>query len=641
MLLHNKDKQSHTVVNIKIRICFILLCAGLIILWMRAFFIQIIWRGDLIKKVKSQYWKKELVYGTRGDIYTKDNVLLANTVVLKSVFVLPKELDDPRRVSIKLSKILGIGRKKVLKAVSSKRSFVWIKRKISDKQAKMIEHARLSGVYLTDEMARVYPQQTMAGQLIGFVGIDNRGLEGLEKGLDEILSGAKQYHLVQRDGKGRIIYAPGELSKSVSGKDVFLTIDSRIQTIVEDALAKGVIKTKGNYGMAMVVYVPTGEILAWAQYPFFNPNRFRSYSPKIWRNRIALDMIEPGSTIKPLVVAAALANKTTSLDKIYYCENGRWRFKNVVIRDTHEYKWLSVPRIIRYSSNICTAKIGLELGGEKLLQFFEKIGFTKTTNLPLPGEAKGMVDRERFFNDVDLANISFGQGISITPLQLVRAYLCLGNYGQFKQLKLIDKGEDSISYSLQVIPRDVAKAMLKIMKDVVEKDGTGTLARIPGFSVGGKTGTAQKVEDGRYSKEKYQACFVGFIPAEEPKYLGFVLVDEPKTAIYGGVVSAPIVREIFKGIILFDEKITPNKLNTNPTQKSKKIVLKRDLNLYHLSQVPDFRGMCLREVLRVCAKKKDVPNIRGKGPIVVRQYPTPGTKWKGQITLWLGYQTYN
>ena len=642
MFLLKKSNRDLTIINIKIRILFFVLFLGILTLWIRDFYIQIVWRKDLLKKSSHQYWKRELVNGPRGEIFTSDDVLVATSVILNSVFAVPKDIDNIDKTSRNLAKILDLSPGYIKKKLKTKRNFVWLKRRISDKQAKKIADLHPKGIHLTEEMARVYPQKIMAGQLIGFVGVDNQGLEGLEKSLDKQLSGEKKYFLVQRDGRGHLLYAPGQLKSSIAGKDIELTLDSRIQTICEKALAAGVKKNRGNYGIALVVEVKTGNILAWAQYPFFNPNSFRNSSPAIWRNRIALDMFEPGSTIKPLIVVAAMENKVCNLNKIYYCEKGKWKFEDVIIRDTHPHSWLSVSRIIRYSSNIGAAKIGLDVGAQRLFAFLNKIGFGSTTRLPLPGEAKGIFRDVSEWTKVDLANISFGQGISTTALQLVRAYLIIANHGVFTPLHLIEDYDDN-NQRKRVISRRVSDAILDVLKDVVEKDGTGRLARIEGMEIGGKTGTSQKVEHGKYSRKKYVACFIGLYPALDPKYLAFVLVDEPKENIYGGVVAAPIVREIFKKIFPLDTSLTQGPLNRDVLEaidsknKDKNSPLFYKKVIFKGSKMPDLKGMCLREVIHLLSKKHVIFEVRNKGPVVVKQYPKQGSSLKGKkVILWMG-----
>ena len=642
MTLLKRGNRDLSIINIKIRILFFALFLGILTLWIRDFYIQIVWRKDLLKKSSHQYWKKELVNGPRGEIFTSDDVLVATSVILNSVFAVPKDIDNIDKTSRNLAKILDLSPGYIKKKLKTKRNFVWLKRRISDKEAKKIADLHPKGIHLTEEMARVYPQKIMAGQLIGFVGVDNQGLEGLEKSLDKQLSGEKKYFLVQRDGRGHLLYAPGQLKSSIAGKDIELTLDSRIQTICEKALAAGVKKNRGNYGIALVVEVKTGNILAWAQYPFFNPNSFRNSSPAIWRNRIALDMFEPGSTIKPLIVVAAMENKVCNLNKIYYCEKGKWKFEDVIIRDTHPHSWLSVARIIRYSSHIGAAKIGLDVGAQRLFAFLNKIGFGSTTRLPLPGEAKGIFRDVSEWTKVDLANISFGQGISTTALQLVRAYLIIANHGVFTPLHLIEDYDDN-NQRKRVISRRVSDAILGVLKDVVEKDGTGRLARIEGMEIGGKTGTSQKVEHGKYSRKKYVACFIGLYPALDPKYLAFVLVDEPKENIYGGVVAAPIVREIFKKIFPLDTSLTQGPLNRDVLEaidsknKDKNSPLFYKKVIFKGSKMPDLKGMCLREVIHLLSKKHVIFEVRNKGPVVVKQYPKEGSSLKGKkVILWMG-----
>ena len=644
MSLFKQGNIKSSVINLKIKLVFLGLFLGLVVLWIRAFYIQFIWRQDLLHRSRSQYWKKELAYGKRGEIFSADNMLLAKSIVFKSVFAVPAKIETPKGASLKLARILNTSKNYMLRKLKAKRKFVWIKRKISDKEAEKIASLKIKGIYLTEERGRIYPQQIMAGQLIGFVGLDNKGLEGLEKSFDKVLSGKKEYFLVQRDGRGRTLYAPGQLDKGISGEDVVLTIDSRIQSIAEKAIANGVIKNKGKYGVALVVDVPTGNILAWAQYPFFNPNKFRSSSPSIWRNRIALDMFEPGSTMKPFTIASAIEEGVCDLNKIYYCEKGKWRFKDVVIRDTHPHGWLPVSKIIRYSSNIGAAKIGLELGPSRLFHFLKELGFGQPTHLPLPGEAKGLIRDVSNWTEVDLASISFGQGISVTPLQLVRAYLCIANHGLFVPLHLLPGTRDSSIK--RIISKTTCDKILLALRDVVEKDGTATMARIPGLQVGGKTGTSQKVENGKYSKNRYVASFIGIVPALNPRYLAFALIDEPKRSIYGGIVAAPVVKEIFKELIpldLFRDKIEQESISV-PENKAITVKINNHIPInqrnkkQNFTKIPDFRGKCLREVFAILSRKQLIPIVKGIGPVVVKQYPAPGSSWKHKkIVLWMGF----
>ncbi len=563
-------------------------------------------------------------------------MLLAKSVVLKSVFADPSEIGDKKKVAREVARALNLKRGRVLNLLKTHKKFVWIARKVGDKEAYLLKRQGIRGIYLTEEPARVYPQGEMAGQLLGFVGVDNHGLEGLEKSFDSYLSGKKRYFWIQRDGKGHILYAPGELQRGSPGKDLILSLDARIQSITEYALAKGVIENQARWGGALVVDVPTGEILAWAQYPFFNPNDYRRSSSSIWRDRIALDQFEPGSTVKPLVVASALQQKIIKPSTLIFCENGKWKFEDIILKDTHRHKWLTVSKIVRYSSNIGAAKIAIGLGARQLYEYFSTLGFGRPLGMPLPGEAKGSLRPYSSWGPVDLATAAFGQGFSVTMLQLAQAYNCLANLGVKVPLHITLIPPQNGPAPTRIFSREVALGVLKMLRDVVEKDGTGTLARIKGVEIGGKTGTSQKAgPEGGYSRDKYVASFVGLMPALSPRFLALVVIDEPKKDIYGGVVAAPVVKHIFEHILAYKGPIPMSRTHPSPgslplgSQKGKDSLPRAT----SISRVPDFKGMCLRQALDILAKKHIVPHIEGKGIWVVGQSPPPGSRWSSSVTL--------
>jgi cell division protein FtsI (penicillin-binding protein 3) len=303
----------------------------------------------------------------------------------------------------------------------------------------------------------------------------------------------------------------------------------------------------GKAGTCLVIHVPTGEILAWANYPFFNPNAARSVSPKEGRNRSALDVVEPGSTMKPLVVAAALQEGVVKPDTTFFCENGKFKVANRIIKDTHSYGDLTVNKIVRWSSNIGAAKIGLQLGPKRLHAYFEKLGFGTPTGLPLSGEGKGLVRSLKDWAPIDTATASFGQGVAVTPIQLAQAFLTLANDGVRKPLKLVLDPPQNMPQEVpvRVFDAEVAKTVQRMMREVVQEEhGTGKSARIQGLETGGKTGTAQKAGPHGGYGNKYLGSFVSFVPAIDPEYIFIVMVDEPEPSHYGGVVAAPAVREV-------------------------------------------------------------------------------------------------
>ena len=639
----------------KIRLAALGCFCGLIWLglWARAYHLQIIQGPDLARMANQQYWINISTYGQRGQITDARGRLLAKSVRVNSVFARPQEVAHPRQTSRTLSAILETSPEKVLKALKTDRSFVWIARKVSDRKSFQVQSAQLPGIYLTEEKDRFYPQGHLAGQLIGFVGLDNTGLEGLERSFDPLLAGERRDFVAQRDASGQVLFAPGQLGSTLAGQDVQLTIDANLQFAAEQALAEAVETNRAKSGMFLVVEVRTGSILAWAHYPFFNPNRYRQSSPNLWRNKIALDDFEPGSTLKPLLVAAALEEAVCSPRKIYFCENGEWVYDGHSFNDTHEYGWLSVRRVIRYSSNIGAGKIGLELGAKTYFSYLDQLGLGQEAGLPLPGESRGILRRPGRWTDVDLVTASFGQGLSTTALQLARAYLCLANRGVLKPLQLIVSPDRERAEPARVFSESTAETVLAMLEDVVQEDGTGTQARIEGISVGGKTGTAQKASpEGGYGYA-YLASFVGLFPSMNPDYLILGVVDEPKRNHYGGVVAAPAVREVALELVSTSNQ-EPMKKAVKQIPRGQKVT--SDIPRFRVNRaslagtastgtdgvVPNLCGLSLREAVDILIQRGVVPKVNGSGVTVTRQKPDPGQHWSETADtgwqLWLGEQ---
>jgi cell division protein FtsI (penicillin-binding protein 3) len=620
-------RKSFDWTRIRLRgVAFIFLCL-LGLLWARAYQVQILKGPELARSAQRQYWTKEYAGGGRGEIFDRNGMLLAKSVQVSSVYTRPMEVRDPRATAAAVARILKIPEKGLYQTLLQKKSFVWIARKISDKQAAQIEGAELPGIHMLVETERVYPQGHLAGQLLGFVGMDNDGLEGLERSFDEHLKGERVKNVVQRDARGQILYTQGEI-EGVHGHDLHLTIDSRIQYAMEEALATTVSTHQARSGMGMVVEVSSGEILAWANYPFFNPNAYKSSSPVQWRNRIALDALEPGSTMKPFLIAAALHHGTIKPESIFYCENGRWQQKGWAIEDTHKYEWLSVSRILSNSSNICAAKVGMTLGAETYAEYLRKFGFGRTTTLNLPGESAGVIRDPKTWYPLDLAAASFGQGIATSGLQLAQGFLCLARDGRFAQLKIV-RGMNLHETEEQVVSPESARAVIAMMREAVD-EGTGTRAAIQEVSMAGKTGTAQKAAVGGYGKE-YVASFIGLIPSTNPRYLILVIVDEPKKEYYGGLVAAPAVRAVALQTLSYRGEL-PERAGTVLAAKDSEAVTRQELlTLVEKPQpsvveaiMPDLRGMGLRQALEMLARQGVVPILEGSGMIIERQSPAPG-----------------
>jgi cell division protein FtsI (penicillin-binding protein 3) len=634
--------------RIKIVLIFCLFIMAWMGLWSRALFVQVIKGEELAGMAHRQYYSREKITGKRGEIFDRNGVVLAQSVRSKSVYANPFLIDDKNSAVSNLSQALESDRDRINDLLNRNAGFVWVQRKVSDRTAQRVSRQNIPGVFIIDEHTRVYPRGHMLGQVLGFVGIDNQGLEGLEKSLNEELSGAEMVIVLQKDASGhKMSLLPQDPGRKVDGRDVVLTIDSEIQFAAERHLARAVEDSRGTSGLALVVHVPTGEILAWASYPFFNPNSFQSFSSDFWRNRAAVDIIEPGSTLKPFLMAAVLEEGIAGSDSIYFCENGRWRLGGNEIKDVREHGWLTLNRVLRYSSNICSAKIGLDLGPDLYFKYLDKLGFTEATSLPLPGQARGILRPPHAWSRMDLAAISFGQGMASTPLQLARAYLSLANEGVFTELSIIKDDGKKPQTGHRVFSREVSRQVMSMLRDAVEMEGTGTRARIPGVQVGGKTGTAQKASPRGGYGDSYVASFVGFIPALEPEYMIMTIIDEPEPVHYGGIVATPVFAGIGTGILNSGRGIRLRELpSANSLAKNTALQLEntrfnvnhRRQSVAHGDAVPDLRGLPLREAVENILNVGIVPVLEGQGMVVRDQKPAPGSgleEAKGRITLHL------
>ncbi len=558
-------------------------------LWARAYHLQIIMGPEFAEKAKRQYTTMEVLRGMRGNIVDRNGNILAQSIDCQSVWVNPSLVINHRATADELGKILGTSPVKILPLLQSEKKFAWIKRKISDKAARQIKESGLPGVFLAAEFDRLYPYQHLGGQLIGFVDVDDKGLEGIEKFFEAQLTGQRIKQEVQRDAVGgRMAMNNAEEVANLRGKNIRLTIDTHVQFFAEQALAENVEKFAAKWGGCIVVDVPTGEILAWAQYPFFNPNAYQDYPPAVRRNRLAMDALEQGSTIKSFLIAAALEEKVVTPSTVINCEKGKWVLKTATIHDTHPYSTLPVDKVLHVSSNIGAAKIGMKLGASKYHAYLTRLGFGSRPELPLAGEARGILRPASQWHDIDLAASSFGQSFSATLSQMAEAYLTLAGNGTKKELKLValeelpdiqnlqglqgvqvngqpaleagsaapsDESDDPHNTFQPITTTSEAKEILfspstmklvrSMLREVVEEEGgTGMQAHIPGISVGGKTGTAQKADrSGKYGTGRV-ASFVGMVPIDNPRYLICILLDEPSKNQYGGVVAAPVFRNV-------------------------------------------------------------------------------------------------
>ena len=541
----------------------------------KAMYLQIFCRSWLSEKAANQYEVSLKSSGKRGTIYDRNLREMAVSIDVTSIAAHPPQIKNPKAAAKSLAKALKINRNVLAKRLTSEKKFVWIKRKVTPKEAEIVRNLNIDGLVFLSEHKRFYPNKTLASQLIGFTDIDDNGLEGIEFYCNDDLKGADSRYTVLRDAHGRGFEAENITGSDSIGKNLVLTIDSNIQYIAEKTLAETVTKFSAKSGMAVVMATGTGAVLALAHFPFLNPNALNEFDQELWRNRVITDPFEPGSTMKIFSAAAAIESGSSSPNSIFYCENGAYRVGRHVVHDTHEYGWLSLQQIIKYSSNIGAIKFSTKTGSESLFRTLRNFGFGTKTGIDCPGETAGSLASFKKWTKIDAGTISFGQGISVSALQLIAATSAIANKGIFMKPYVVQAITDqngrliksfAPSKGRRVISEKTAKTLTRIMQTVTTEGGTGVNAALEGYSVCGKTGTAQKIgKNGTYANGKYVSSFVGFVPSEHPKVAILVVIDEPKGQHYGGTVAAPGFRNIAQKTLAY--------MNISPKSKTDGLIV--------------------------------------------------------------------
>lgn len=533
---------------------------------LRAVHLHVITSSSLSKKAQSQYTSYKIASGKRGTIFDINNNEMAVSIDTTSIAAFPRKIINKAATAKKLAKKLGLKSKDIERKLNSKKSFVWIKRKIAPKVISSVKKLEIKGLEYIAEHSRAYPNKSLAAQLIGFTGTDENGLEGLEYLYDKDLAGSSNEVIIMKDALGRGFNVKGSRLNGFQGNNLTLTIDKRIQFIAETALKDTTEKFNANYGTAVVMNPNNGAILAIAQYPEFNPNAYNNYGQKIWKNRAVTDSFEPGSTLKIFPVAAAIESGTSSPNSIFFCENGTYQIGKNKIKDTHPRDWLSIQQIIKFSSNIGIVKVSETIGKEALYKTLKDFGFGQKTKIDCPGETKGILSHFSRWSEIDTGAISFGQGISVSAVQLLSAMSVIANGGNYVKPHILNSvtspaGEIIREFNKpenrRIISKGTTDKLKKILATVVTEGGTGVNASLKKYTVCGKTGTAQKsAKTGGYSKEKFVASFIGFAPQKNPEIAVLVVLDEPTVNHYGGTVAAPAFKEIVHN--------TLNYLNVEP-----------------------------------------------------------------------------
>jgi cell division protein FtsI (penicillin-binding protein 3) len=520
----------------------------------RAAQLQVVKGSWLSSRAERQYQHHLTVTGKRGTIMDANGDPLAVSVQTTSIAADPRQIKDAYAAAVRLAPRLKLSRKTLQQKLAGKRHFVWLKREVAPETVDEIRTLKLEGLLYMPETSRVYPAKAQAGQLLGFAGIDGRGLEGVEFFYEKHLQAESRQIQVSKDALGRGFDGAAAETDELNGKNVQLTIDRNIQFITEKALEAAVTTHEAQNGLAVVMAPDSGAVLALAHYPYFNPNAFGEFQRDDWRNRAITDPFEPGSTMKIFSAAAAIDSGLVRADSIFYCENGTYRVGRNTVHDTKEHGWLSLQQIVKYSSNIGAVKVAETIGAKTLHHYLTAFGFGSRTQIDCPGETPGRLTNYKSWSAIDTGAISFGQGVSASALQLTAAAAAIANGGRLMRPYLVKAITDMDGQVVErrgpqtvrrVVSPQTARTIQKIMHTVTTSGGTGEAAALDGYTICGKTGTAQKIgADGRYAAGKYVASFLGFAPADTPALVILVVVDEPRKGHYGGEVAGPAFRTI-------------------------------------------------------------------------------------------------
>lgn len=558
----------------------------------------------------------QTLYSPRGTIYDRNGKELAFSIMVKSLYADPGMMNvSPEEAAKELAPLLHKKEGDLEKAMSQDTRFVWLERIMdpedSEKVEALFKEKKWKGFGFFDESRRFYPNGEMAANVLGFVGYDDQGLDGLEKSLDKLIRGGTDKQHILTDARGNpILKSAMAPYKAEKERSVYLTIDQNIQFYAERALDRAMSETHANGGIILVMDPKTGAILALGNRPSYDPNQFYKATEAQFKNRAVVDIYEPGSTFKPIIASAALSAGTYDTQRVWHDPGAVWASGHAIRNwDDSSYGDVRLVDILKFSINTGFAHIGLLTGGKTLTEYAEKFGFGKPTGIELPGEGSGILFDPKEMRAIDVATMSIGQGIAVTPLQMVQAYSAIANGGKMVKPHIIQsiKNPDGSDYKVtdtEYSGEPISQNVADEVKDMMEKEvseGGGTNAKIPGYHMAGKTGTAQKLDakNGGYLKGQYIASFCGFGPTEDPRAICLVVLDTPKGTFYGGQVAAPVFKEAMTQIMRYlqvptlEDQANHAKPQNKPIELYKPKLPPEDAKEFRL---PSFTGWSMRDV---------------------------------------------
>jgi len=619
--------------------------------------LMLVKRGELAAMAERQYSRTVMLQGARGPILDRHGAALATSTPAESLFAQPRAMGDPVRIAAALAPIIDAPERELHAQLTSGKSFVWLRRKLPPAVAARVRGLGEPGLGLLDEPLRLYPNRELAAHVVGFEGVDG-GLEGIERAWNDVLGGTPGRAIAGRDALGREVVLPQMLAAPAPGHGVMLTIDSTIQYLAEREIDAAYRRTQAKAAMAVAMDPRTGDILALALRPTFNPNAFHDVpSRDVWRNRAVTDPFEPGSTFKVILAAAALEEGVVHPEDRIWAENGQLTIAKTTIHDWKKFGWLSFSEVLQNSSNVGSMKVGLALGRDRYYHYMTAFGFGAPTGIGLPGESRGLVRDPQRWSPLSLPTMSIGQEVSVTALQMLAAFGAVANGGTLMQPRLVKAEFDADGREMrrfeprpvrQVIAPETARTLTRMLVQVVEH-GTGHFAAVPGFDVGGKTGTAQKLDPNtrRYSRAPGVLSFIGFVPADDPRLVLLVLLDEPKNEKWGSEAAAPIFSAIAGPVLRYLEvpprDAAPIQIVTGPGAERSGGPQVRLVSAADATGriggaapagvaidaagalMPDMRGRTLRQALAMLAPLGVGVQLEGRGRVVA-QVPTPGER---------------
>lgn len=639
----SNNESFDRVIRIRSWVIIVFFALCLLLILTRSFKLQVLDHKKFAQVAKENHLHKIALRPNRGTIFDRNDEPLAVTVETDSIFARPKRIKSPAKDAQRIAQALDLEVSYTLRKLTSEKPFVWIKRQVTGAEAQRIRQVDIPGIGMIKESDRSYPFGQLGAALLGFTGVDLQGLAGIEAHFEKELRGEGGMIIGQRDALGIPLFPDGIVFEgTLKGKSLRMTIDANIQYFVDYYLEQAFRKSNAEGACAIVMDPHTGEILAMSSYPTFNPNFAGTHTPNI----AVTSIFETGSTFKPFLLAAALDSGAIDLNDKIYCHKGEFRFGGHTIHDTHPYEELLPEEIIKVSSNIGATQIGMRLGPTRWHEAMIQFGFGSKTGILFSGEPRGILRNPKKWRKIDIATSSYGQGVSVTPIQLTTAFCSLVNGGNLMRPILVsevfdDSGRVANRYTSQIIRRVISRktseAVTGMMSLVTQEGGTGTLAAIPGFTVAGKTGTAQKPISGGYSPDKRISSFIGCVPADDPEITILVLFDDPKgsrSQRYGGVVAGPVFKKIAERTLHYRRRFESDdnlleKLKLHVVERQNVTPSQKETDLARINpgknRMPDLVGLSVRNALRIAEKRGLDLTVIGSG-IAVRQSPNPGEK---------------